>query len=49
MAIIVDGDVKFHRTGMNTDGANGLSEHVKVSAAWGSIVTVAELVICELD
>lgn len=49
MAIIVDGNIKFHRTDMNTEDANGLSEHVKISAGWGSIVTVAELEVFELE
>jgi len=49
MAIIVDGNIKYHQTGMNTDGASDSPEHVTISAAWGSIVTVSELGVCELE
>jgi len=49
MAIIVNGDVKYYKTDMNTDGTNGLSDYVDIAAAWGSTVTVNELEIFELE
>jgi len=49
MAIIVNDDVKFHRTGMDTSEANEVCEHVNIAAAWHSTVSISELEIFELE